>query len=98
MYLRGVGTNLDPKGRLFLYRKIEKGKFPSKDDILDKLIALSMLYGSSKNLEIAQKQFLKNTEGQFPMNNKIVHVHPMDVPEMAQKIKEDKEKKNQKPV
>lgn len=98
VYIRGLGTNLDSKGRLFLYRKIEKGRFPNKEEILDKMIALCMLYGSSKNLEIAQKQFYKVSEGQYPTNKKIIHEHPMDVPEMAQKIKEDYEKKNQKPV
>lgn len=57
-----------------------------------------MLYGSSKNLEVAQKQFLKTNEGQFPINKRTHHLHPMDMPEMAQKIKDENEKKNQKPV
>lgn len=98
MYIRGIGTNLDDKGRLFLYKKLDKGKFPTKEEILDQLIALCMLYGSSKNLEVAQKQFLKSNEGQFPIDKKTNHLHPMDMPEMAQKIKEENEKRNQKLV
>ena len=57
-----------------------------------------MLYGSSKNLDVAQKQFCKTTEGIEPRNKKFSHEHPMDIPEMAQKIKDENEKKTQKPV
>ena len=48
-------------GRYFIYKKSEVLKFPTTNDITDKLVALSILFGGSLNIQskITIDNFLK---------------------------------------
>jgi hypothetical protein len=97
IYLRGVGPRLDEKNRFYLFKKINTKKFPTPREIGDKLIALAMLYGSSSNLEAAQKQYLKAYSELFETRRfKGEHEHPLALSEEAEKMKEDAEGDNKK--
>ncbi len=65
VYLRGIGPFFDEQGRYFIFKKQQVNKFPKINEIIDKLIALSIVYGGSINMESAQKQFLKENYGMF---------------------------------
>ena len=79
VYIRGIGPVLDDMGRYWIFsKKIEK-KFPTKNQILDKLITLSMLYGSSVNMEAAQHQYIKAYSNYLPRKNPKSHDHPGDL-------------------
>ena len=65
VYLRGIGPFFDEQGRFFIFKKQQVNKFPKVNEIIDKLIALSIVYGGSINMESAQKQFLKENYGMF---------------------------------
>lgn len=49
VYLRGIGfkSERDNLGRFFLFAKSQRGRMPEKQDILDQLICLSLIYGDS---------------------------------------------------
>lgn len=104
VYLRGVGPNQDDSFRYFIFKLKDIKKFPSNTDILDSLVALSMLYGSSVNLEISQSSFMKEYKGLFKPS-KFLHENPAELTPEAeehrrQKEQEDiirEEKKNKKP-
>lgn len=97
IYLRGVGPRLDEKNRFYLFKKINTKKFPTPREIGDKLIALAMLYGSSSNLEAAQKQYHKAYSEIFEARRfKGEHEHPLALSEDAEKMKEENEGDNKK--
>lgn len=96
--MRGVGPRLDEQGRYYLYRKLLTKKFPNDRDIGDKLVALSMLYGSSTNLEAAQIQYIKAYAGDLPKPSPNCHDFPLNMSEMAEKVKEDVENSKRKQV
>ena len=80
--MRFTGLPSDYKGR-FLSKKLEK-KFPSITDILDKLICVSMMFGSSQDIEKAQSEDIKED---FP-KSKYFHEHPFELPAKVEKIKQ----------
>ena len=88
IYLHGLGPFFDDKGRYFLFKKQKKGRFPKIQEIIDKLIALSIVYGSSINLEAAQNQFFKDNKNILTMS-KHNHSYPAELSEKANQIKED---------
>ena len=91
VYLRGIGlpTN-DPMGRYFIYKKSEVLKFPTTNDITDKLVALSILFGGSLNIQSAQSKVIGQEE-----KIKITHSYPYDLPEEnAKAIEEIKAKES----
>ena len=54
VYLRGLGfkSHRDDRERFFLFRKSAKNRFPKKDEIVDQLICLSMIYGDSNKMGV----------------------------------------------
>jgi len=87
VYIRGVGPHLDENGRYFLYSKKFTRKFPTKREVVDKLITLSMLYGSSCNMEAAQAQYIKAYSSYLPKQSPAMHEHPANLSEEAEKEK-----------
>jgi len=87
IYIRGVGPHLDDRGRYFLYSKKQTRKFPTKNEIVDKLVTLSMLYGSSCNMEAAQAQYIKAYSEYLPKQSPLMHEHPATLGEEAEKEK-----------
>lgn len=62
VYLRGTGLPGDEKGRYFIYRKKDNNlKFPSNEDVIDQLVALTIIFGGSKNIEKTQTGIIKET-------------------------------------
>lgn len=99
VYLRGVGPSVDEKIRYFIYRKINTKRFPTKYEIIDRLIALALLYGSSINMQAAQIQYLKAYKDDFNSKPfKKIHEHPITYSEDAEKEKQEYEKTNKKLV
>ena len=90
VYLRGVGPNQDHKNRCFIYILKEFKSFPSNTDILDPLVAISMIYGSSINMELSQSSFLRENKDLYTPS-KYVHEGPAELSEDAKKHKEEKE-------
>ena len=84
VYLRHTGLPCDNKGRYVVYCKRDTNKFPSITDIVDKLICLSIMYGSSMNVEKAQSEDLKEDM----VKSKICHEHPATLSDKAEKIKQ----------
>ena len=84
VYLRHTGLPCDYKGRYVVYCKHDTKQFPSVTDIVDKLICLSIMYGSSMNVEKAQYEDLKSDI----IKSKICHEHPVTLSEIAEKIKQ----------
>jgi hypothetical protein len=92
VYVRGIGPmhERDSQGRYFIYRhkydhkansakaKMAKSKMPksTKRDILDTLIILSLLYGNSKKLGEAQKDFKRNYAYLIPNPISEMHDYP----------------------
>ena len=87
IYIRGVGPHLDQKGRYFIYSKKTTRKFPTKNEIVDKLVTLSMLYGSSCNMEAAQAQYIKAYSAYLPKQSDLGHEHPATLCEEGEKEK-----------
>jgi hypothetical protein len=54
IYVRSAGFKhrRDAQDRYFIYRKAHRGRFPQRDDVLDHLICLSIMYGDSRKLAI----------------------------------------------
>ena len=98
IYVRGVGSKQDKTGRYFLFQKNIEKAFPVACDISDKLIALSMLYGSSTNLEATQNQYFRTYKHLIPKPSDITHAYPIDLSHEAEKHKEEIEKAHVKPV
>jgi hypothetical protein len=87
IYIRGIGPLLDEKGRYWIYSKKLTKKFPTKNEILDKLITLSMLYGSSINMQVAQNQYIRAYSNFIPKQNPDFHDHPIGLSADAEKEK-----------
>jgi len=87
IYIRGVGPHLDDKGRYYIYSKKFTRKFPSKNEIVDKLVTLAMLYGSSCNMEAAQAQYIRAYTNMLPKQSPLMHEHPTSLSEEAEKEK-----------
>ena len=83
VYLRGTGLPSDLLGRYFIYRKRDTNAFPTAWAILDKLISLSIMYGTSMNIERAQIDDIRD------IRRPETHEHPVDVPDGLVKYKEN---------
>lgn len=57
VYLRSLGYKYqrDHLDRYFIFKKSLRSRFPEKNDIIDHLICLSIVYGDSKKMAIDQK-------------------------------------------
>ena len=95
VYVHGLGPVFDDKSRYFLYKKNKAGKFPTGTEIVDKLVALAMIYGSSINMESAQLQYLKGDK--IGKKSKFFHEYPCEYSEMAEKVKKQYLNSNKKP-
>ena len=82
VYLDNIGIK-NKKEKYLLYSKYQTNKFPSINDIMDKLITLVIMYGTSFNLEKSQinSQLLPSP----PLT--ITHDFPAELSEKAEKIK-----------
>ena len=87
VYIHGIGPFFDNKGRYFLFKKNARGRFPKITEITDKLVALSMVYGGSINMEKSQKQFSYENHEIIGKKSKFVHDHPAYYSEKAEEIK-----------
>lgn len=87
VYLHGLGPTFDEKNRFYLFEKKVKKRFPITNEIVDKLIALSLIYGGSINMATIQKNFYKNNT--FPNPSKLFHHHPTELSAEAEKEKEE---------
>ena len=85
VYLRYTGLPSDYKGRFMIYSKRETKKFPSNSDIIDKLVCLSIMFGSSKDVEKAQSEDIKENV----VKSKYYHEHPATLSEKGEKIKQN---------
>lgn len=98
IYIRGIGPVLDERGRYWIFSKKLEKKFPTKTEILDKLITLSMLYGSSINMEAAQGQYIRAYSNYLPRQNPRMHEHPVDLTSEAEEEKAICTAEEKKPV
>ena len=87
VYIHGIGPFFDNKGRYFLFKKMAKGRFPKITEITDKLVALSMVYGGSINIEKSQHQFLLENTEIVGKKSKFNHDHPAYYSDKADEIK-----------
>ena len=87
VYLHGLGPVFDEKSRFFLFKKNKSGRFPNPTEIIDKLVALAMIYGSSLNMESAQMQFLN--EQTIGKRSKFCHEFPCELSEKAEEAKKE---------
>lgn len=98
IYIRGVGPILDDKGRYWIFSKKLEKKFPTKNEVMDKLITLSMLYGSSVNMEAAQNQYIRAYSNYLPKQNPKMHDHPENLSPEAEEEKASLHVEEKKPV
>ena len=87
VYIHGIGPFFDNKGRYFLFKKIARGRFPKITEITDKLVALSMVYGGSINMDKSQKQFISENHDILGKKSKFIHEHPAYYSDKADEIK-----------
>ena len=87
VYIHGIGPFFDNKGRYFLFKKIARGRFPRITEITDKLVALSMVYGGSINMENSQKQFISENSEIIGKKSKYIHEHPCYYSDKCDEIK-----------
>ena len=87
VYIHGIGPFFDGKGRYFLFKKNARGRFPKITEITDKLVALSMVYGGSINMEKSQIQFESENSEIMGKKSKFIHDHPAYCSEKAEEIK-----------
>ena len=95
VYIRGVGPILDEDGRYFLFKKKSENRFPTMEEISDKLVALSMIYGSSTNISQAQFQYKRAYLDSHIKVNKYKHGYPGSLTEGGEK---EKNTVHEKPV
>ena len=93
VYLRNTGLPSDEKGHYPIYSKYLTRRFPTTNEILDKLVCLSIMYGSSLNVEKAQVD-LFNPEAMTSGRINISHEFPAELSEQAEKIRKKVFQKN----
>ena len=76
VYIHGIGPFFDNKGRYFLFKKRARGRFPRITELTDRLVALSMVYGGSINMEKAQVQFNTDNSAIIGKKSKFFHESP----------------------
>ena len=87
VYIHGIGPFFDNKGRYFLFKKKARGRFPRITEITDRLVALSMVYGGSINMEKAQIQFNTDNISIIGKKSKFFHESPAILSAKAEEIK-----------
>ena len=87
VYIHGIGPFFDNKGRYFLFKKNARGRFPRITELTDKLVALSMVYGGSINMEKAQIQFNNENINIIGKKSKFIHESPAILSQKAEEIK-----------
>ena len=87
VYIHGIGPFFDNKGRYFLFKKNARGRFPRITELTDKLVALSMVYGGSINMEKAQNQFNTENMSIIGKKSKYFHESPAVLSTKAEEIK-----------
>ena len=82
VYIRGVGpaVDLDPTGRNMLFCKAIERRFPTPQEIIDKLILLVFTYGDSIRMAEAQAQYFAKNARQIPKPYKNVDQYPAPMP------------------
>lgn len=85
VYVRGVGftPDLDETGRFMLFSKNLEKRFPTVQEIVDKIIMLVMTYGDSFKLADAQEKFKKDNAKIIPKPYKGMQKGATSVPEYA---------------
>ena len=63
-----------------LFSKVIEKRFPTPQEIVDKVILLAFSYGSSSKMADAQAKFLKNNAKLIPKPYKEIHKHPASMP------------------
>ena len=91
VYLINTGLYSKEKNKYFIYKKKIKNKFPTTNEILDKLICLAIMYGSSLNVEKAQVDPFKPDK---LTRINITHEFPVELSEKAEKIRRKLFQKN----
>ena len=91
VYLRNTGLPSIEKGKYYIYHKGYAKKFPSANQIVDRLICLVIMYGSSLNVQKAQVNPFKPDP---LIRIDITHDHPAEMSETAEKIRQKIFKKN----
>ena len=68
VYVRGIGlaSELDKTGRYLLFSKNIERRFPSPQEIVDKVIMLAFIYGDTFKMADAQESFIKINEKSIP--------------------------------
>ena len=87
VYIHGIGPFFDNKGRYFIFKKNARGRFPRITELTDKLVALSMVYGGSINMEKAQSQFISENTNIIGKKSKYFHENPATLSPKAEEIK-----------
>jgi hypothetical protein len=54
VYLRGVGfkSQRDSLDRYFVFKKSQRNRFPYREEVVDNIICVAMMYGGSKQMGI----------------------------------------------
>jgi len=87
VFLVGIGNNVDEKGRFYIYKKNKENRFPNKEEVSDRLVALSMLYGSSTNISTTQTQYKRSYPELSRKPSVLFHENPAQLSKEGEKIK-----------
>ena len=87
VYIHGIGPFFDNKGRYFLFKRNAKGRFPRITELTDRLVALSMVYGGSINMEKAQRQFISENASIIGKKSRYFHENPAILSAKGEEIK-----------
>ena len=85
VYIRGVGPSnqFDETGRVMLFNKAASKRFPTPQEIVDKVVLLVFTYGDTHKLAEAQSKFLSSMKKIIPTPYKKMHGYPCKMPPEA---------------
>lgn len=86
VYIRGIGFNseLDDTGRCMLFSKYIEKRFPTSQEIVDKVIMLAFMYGDTFKMANEQAVFINENKAVIPKPYKqVTDKCPIDIPESA---------------
>lgn len=86
VYVRGVGPNskLDKTGRYVLFSKHVQKRFPTPQEIVDKVIMLGLMYGDTFKMADEQAAFMLENKKLIPRPyKKVCERCPIEIPESA---------------
>ncbi len=86
VYIRSVGFKSlrDSMDRFFIFKRSQRGRYPEKNEIIDNLICLAIIYGGTKQMGIDQK-VQKQLNPNLPRPSKSAHGYPCDMPDTVVK-------------